>query len=339
MISVIIPIYKTSPELLVRCIASIQQQDVSDYEVIMIDDGSCQPKLTAVLKNYLSDKRFILLEQENQGVSATRNRGISSAGGEYITFVDADDTLAPSFFRRALEIMQKTDADAVIGGIYMYEGEKKNICTISSDKVLTFEGSQVKTVQDYMLSMSSAGENKVLSGLRLRGPWGKLIRKKALTGITFQTNLPVYEDTVFNVRLFQNMQKIAVDYEIYYHYYIAEGSAMRRFRPNGIQEQLVLASELNQISKEIPALQPACGVFMLTGIKKLIHCTLYHQETKTGSSYPALKHFLTDASVCILLDSVTGTHQKHLSLKDSVFLFMCRHCILLLHILVSSGVI
>ena len=339
MISVIIPIYKTPLPLLSHCIDSILKQDESDFEVILIDDGSNQPELTAALKSYLSDERFTLLEHENKGVSYSRNCGIAAARGEYITFVDADDTLDPSFFSRALHVLHETGAEAVIGGIYMHEDAQTKKCTISSDKPLLFEGQSIEDVTSYMLSMCAVDGAKMLHGLRLRGPWGKLIRRDSMMDITFQTSMAVYEDTIFNVSVFRKLHKLAVDPALYYHYYIAEGSAMRQFRPNGLSEQETLASELLHVIELQPGLSSACGVFMLTGIKKLIRCTLYYPEYRAGDSAQKLRGFLDSEAIIRLLGAINPTHQKSLSLKDRVFLFLCKHSKHLLHLLVSSGVI
>lgn len=86
--SVIIPLYNKS-EYIEKTIQSVLNQDFSDYEIIVIDDGSMDNGI-AILKQF-KDRRINLYEQKNKGVSATRNKGVSIANGKYIALLDADD--------------------------------------------------------------------------------------------------------------------------------------------------------------------------------------------------------------------------------------------------------
>lgn len=89
-ISIIIPLY--NKEKFIRStIQSILQQDFQDFEIVIVDDGS-KDNSAKIIKSF-TDLRIRLVQQRNQGVSAARNRGINEAQGDYIFFLDADDTL------------------------------------------------------------------------------------------------------------------------------------------------------------------------------------------------------------------------------------------------------
>ncbi|MFV0207698.1 glycosyltransferase family 2 protein [Empedobacter falsenii] len=94
MISVIIPVYNTE-EFVVSCIDSVLAQSYTNFELIIIDDGSSDDSYE-ILKKY-DDKRIKLIQQENKGVSATRNRGIDLAKGDYICFIDSDDYIDKNY--------------------------------------------------------------------------------------------------------------------------------------------------------------------------------------------------------------------------------------------------
>ena len=114
-LSVIIPVYNTEKELVERCVKSVLNQDFSDFEIIIADDGS-DAAHKAVLDNLASmDSRIRLLHQENRRVSVARNRGVNKASGEYIVFVDADDVLVSYFFKEAIQIKQEHDVDLLVG--------------------------------------------------------------------------------------------------------------------------------------------------------------------------------------------------------------------------------
>ena len=88
--SVIVPIYKVE-KYLPQCIESVLRQTFTDFELILVDDGS-PDNCGAVCKKYeASDKRVRVITRENGGLSAARNSGIAAANGEYIIFLDSDD--------------------------------------------------------------------------------------------------------------------------------------------------------------------------------------------------------------------------------------------------------
>lgn len=96
MISIIIPIYNVEPYL-ERCLNSIMQQTYKDFEVLMMDDGSTDNSAQIAQKFAENDQRFQYFYYENKGVSIARNRGLSLAKGEYISFVDSDDYLSDDY--------------------------------------------------------------------------------------------------------------------------------------------------------------------------------------------------------------------------------------------------
>ena len=108
-ISVIVPVYNTE-EYLSQCLESILEQTFPDFEVIVVNDGSSD-KSHDVAKSYSEkDSRILIVNQENKGLSEARNAGIDRAKGEWITFIDSDDIIAPSFLQKLLDAAQKTEA-------------------------------------------------------------------------------------------------------------------------------------------------------------------------------------------------------------------------------------
>ena len=109
MISVILPTYNREAVLL-RSIQSVLEQTVSDLELIVADDGSTDG--TEALMRTIDDPRLrYLRSDQNQGACAARNRGIDAAKGEWIAFMDSDDTWTPNKLKRMLEIAEQSGAD------------------------------------------------------------------------------------------------------------------------------------------------------------------------------------------------------------------------------------
>ena len=116
LISIIVPVYNAE-KTIKKCIDSILAQTYRNFELILINDGSRDSSLN-ILKEYENtDERIVVISQENSGVSVARNKGIDSARGDYIIFVDSDDYISEN----ALEVLKgeiekNSKLDMVISG-------------------------------------------------------------------------------------------------------------------------------------------------------------------------------------------------------------------------------
>lgn len=109
-ISIIIPVYNTE-KYLKKCLESVRRQTFQNWEAICINDGSTDGSLNILKETAQKDKRFIIKEQSNQGVSAARNTGLALTGGKYVMFLDSDDFIHPQCMETAYNLMIKTKAD------------------------------------------------------------------------------------------------------------------------------------------------------------------------------------------------------------------------------------
>lgn len=181
MISVIVPVYKAE-KYLHRCINSILAQTYTDFELILVDDGS-PDNSGAICDEYAAkDNRVKVIHKENGGVTAARADGVKISKGDYITFVDADDTIPCDSLNVLFEAMTE-DIDIVIGSLSM-PGENK---TIEFDNMTCLP-------EEYLHNIITMKNNAV---------WGRLFRRNIFNSETF--DLPrdiVYgEDTIMNIRL------------------------------------------------------------------------------------------------------------------------------------------
>lgn len=114
-ISIIVPVYNAE-KTVERCIESVLRQDFSDFEMILIDDGSSDRSGILCEQYCATDNRIRVIHQHNHGVSYARNVGIDVAKGTYITFLDSDDTYTCSHLETYYQAITKYDCDVVIGG-------------------------------------------------------------------------------------------------------------------------------------------------------------------------------------------------------------------------------
>ena len=113
IISVIVPVYNTAPYL-PECIRAILAQTYENLEILLIDDGSTDGSGQICEEFARRDSRIRCIRQENRGLSAARNRGLDAARGQYISFVDSDDTVAPAMLEKLLAALQKSEADMAL---------------------------------------------------------------------------------------------------------------------------------------------------------------------------------------------------------------------------------
>ena len=135
LISVIIPVYNVE-KYLRRCLDSVIAQTYQNLEIICVDDGSIDDSGKICDQYAVRDARIKVIHQENQGLSAARNRGLDAAEGEYIAFVDSDDYILEDMYKKMLDKLLDYSVDLCVCQ-WQYEFsdgrqvvKKKNICLL-----------------------------------------------------------------------------------------------------------------------------------------------------------------------------------------------------------------
>lgn len=233
-VSIIIPCYNVDSVLINRCISSIEAQTFSDYEVIVIDDGSAPDYVDvfSVLENKYSN--VFVYHQENGGVSAARNFGMEKSQGKYIVFVDADDFLMPTYLEESVKIAEKHYTDIVMGmNVTTYSKDTAEEYQSGNDAVKIFENDKVRDINKWMLGTVLRGGNNAYLG---QGPWNRLVTRQLAISTPFNEHLPVGEDIVWNLQLLRKCRKVCIADSIWYVYYMNPGSSSRKYRENAVSE-------------------------------------------------------------------------------------------------------
>lgn len=122
-LSVIVPIYNAEPHL-TDCLESIHGQLFTDFELLLVDDGSTDASGKICDAFSKKDPRIRVFHKDNGGVSSSRNKGLNEAKGDYIVFIDADDYVSPMY----LEHLMESDSDLVLSGIKKFGHECFTYC-------------------------------------------------------------------------------------------------------------------------------------------------------------------------------------------------------------------
>lgn len=210
LVSVIIPVYNC--ERYIRAnVESLVRQSYRNTEFVFVDDGSTDQS-PEILREYArKDERIRVIRQENQGVSAARNTGLKAAQGEFITFADADDYADERYVEALLEGICRENADISCCGFVLHRPDRE---------IAFYEG---KALQIW--DQEEALVRLITGDLMEPGVWGKMFRKKVLSGVSFHASVKYNEDFLFDLEVFHNSEKIVFVGGAHYHYILHENSA------------------------------------------------------------------------------------------------------------------
>lgn len=206
LISVIIPVYNAE-RTLAKCVNSVLQQEMNDFELILVDDGSQDASAQMCDEFAAADNRVKVVHKPNGGVSSARNLGLSHAIGDRITFIDADDNIGPGFF----ENIQSATEDLLLRGYFAIDNT----------------GSVIKELTHiYVEEMTSLADfiSLYISDVLLRSPWGIFYKRKLLEGLSFPEDMKVGEDSCFVFNYLSKCETYKFQAKGYYYHLVGSDS-------------------------------------------------------------------------------------------------------------------
>lgn len=214
LISIIVPVYNVE-KYIEKCVYSLANQDYSNIEIILVDDGS--PDSSGFLIDEISktDDRVTVIHKENAGVSTARNAGLQVSKGKYIMFVDGDDWV---------------DEDYVS---YFYDLLSSNDCEIAFNKSNYYITAQQKK-HDYNKKNKVTAEKAIewiYSDEIFVAVWNKIYKSSILkdNDIKFSEDIWYGEGMLFNIECLQCVENVAIGEKMVYHQTFNPDSAMRSF--------------------------------------------------------------------------------------------------------------
>lgn len=250
-ISVIIPAYNVE-KYIEQCLRSIMNQTYKNLEIIVVNDGSTDETGDIIKKLAEEDNRIFFIDQENQGVSASRNNALAKVDSDFVMFVDSDDWLDLDACEYLIQEAIKENADCVMFG-YVREYENKSLpkATFEEEKIV-FCGDEVKRKLHRRLfgpidsELATPEKMNAISTI-----WGKLYKSEFVKNIKFISlqELGLCEDGYFNINVFKNLNKVVFVKKYFYHYrkIVGSNSLTQKKDSNMFEKEKKFYNKLNEI--------------------------------------------------------------------------------------------
>ena len=241
-VSIIIPVYNAQ-QYLRRCVESILGQEYTDFELLLIDDGS-RDGSAAICDEYgAKDARVRVIHKENEGVSAARNLAIDNASGTWLQFVDSDDWITPDATKLLVRIAEEEECDLVISDFYRVAGERvSQKGDIEEDGVLTreqFAAHMMENPADFYYGVL----------------WNKLYRREIIQAHRLRMNTAISwcEDFMFNLEYIRYAERFCSLRAPVYYYVKRKGSLVSQGNSiaKTIQMKLTVFEYYHSFYKEV----------------------------------------------------------------------------------------
>ncbi|MGL5904566.1 MAG: glycosyltransferase family 2 protein, partial [Cetobacterium sp.] len=212
-ISIIVPVYNAE-NYLEKCIDSVLNQTFRDFELILVNDGSLDSSGAICDEYSQKDKRIIVIHKKNGGQSSARNAGLDIVKGEYIGFVDSDDWIEPEMYEILYNNIFETHSDISICKTRLVKQNSKEEKIECSNKKYIFEGKEIY-------------DKVFINNIFEWGPCNKLYKFSKIFNIRFLEGR-VYEDVVYNLFVYKNVNKISYIDNFLYNYRVDNLSTTRQ---------------------------------------------------------------------------------------------------------------
>lgn len=303
LLSIISPVYNVAPYL-AATIESILNQSFTDFELILVDDGSTDGSGDICRRYAQADPRIVVVTQSNQGVSAARNKGVEIARGDLIGFVDSDDIIERDMYSIMIHILHRTAADVVQCS---HDRATENNINARNAGNIDFKLISGPEFVKRMFAFSGADYTNQVSLCTK-------VFKREILGKNHFPKGQTYEDEHETYKACFFADKIALTDEVLYHYIRRENSIITGISAKKmLDKQLALYDRLQWLPPKLPQVKQQCFSSFLTFSKHIL-CQLW--ISKATDQYDSAKRLMLEA---------TQDFRQYLSPYDKLYFQMLKH--------------
>ncbi|MBQ6298769.1 MAG: glycosyltransferase family 2 protein [Bacteroidales bacterium] len=276
LISIIVPVYNVK-DYVGRCLESIAAQTYSDIEVIIIDDGSTDGSGAICDEFCQIDNRFCVIHQKNAGLGFARNTGLDKANGEYILFVDSDDSIVPETLETAYRAISSGTVDWVGFGFKRIDTHGNVLCSVE-DGVPHHALFEVLTPR-YLAKRIMDNKMTIDRGDPFEPVWNKLYSREIIGDLRFEF-AKIAEDVCFNYRVYLRTRKAVFINKDLYQYYYRKTSIS-----SSITKEDVFLNFAHRITLEQYTVPNSKDLFRVAYLRKIYRVMTTHRAGLLGTEY------------------------------------------------------
>lgn len=306
IVSIIVPVYNTE-RYLHRCVDSILAQTFTEFELLLIDDGSTDQSGIICDEYVVTDFRVHAFHKQNGGVSSARNQGLEMARGKWITFIDSDDYVSETYLDDLLRpINDSNNLDLIIDfATWVFNDREEKETYV--ERNIEISDIKVLFIEDDLIWHTS--------------PWGKLYKSEIINKyeLRFPIGMHIGEDACYLFSYLTKCSKIRSICKCGYHYMIDRGNTLTKRVNNFDSELLGLANITNSISN----LESILGDFInhgsFTWLKAVYQRRCLNALYKSNKSFKERYGFISTTDFCYYLNSLTED-----SIQGKIYQFLLR---------------
>ena len=298
-VSVIVPVYQVEAYL-AKCLDSILAQTFTDFELILVDDGTRDDCPRIMTRYAAMDARIRCIHKENGGLSSARNAGLDIARGEYIAFVDSDDTVEPTMLADAVAAAQRTGAQLVIYNYRLVtEDGVQDACRLPmKDETLDID----------QMGLANYFYRYWMPYVHGQEAWCRLYRRDIIeqNHLRYAPNDEIFaEDTLFSAMYLMHVHTLAALTKPYVNYLQRGDSLMGMIKPNLCRRLITLSVRLTDYVKACGRDKELADVLPVLCYDKLI-CKGIRLDPSLEDVYAAMTQMGQNATLRGLLHALLG---------------------------------
>ena len=317
--SIIVPVYNTRSIFLQEAITSILKQVYTNFELIIVDDGSNVETKKSLENICQQDNRITLNTTDNFGVSAARNLGTQKATGDYIIYVDSDDILSPYFLENANKILKNNNLDLLLSQITFDKqllNEKKFEYYTNSNIIMD--------LKKYYLSFFNSNFKDKRKWVN-RGPVARVIKKSIALQNLFDPSIDFGEDVLWNLELLEKVRNVGLLKMPCYFYRKNNESVTSTYHSNFSPKLEKLMVKIHQkINPAENLLTKEFAVAAFEYYRIFLKLDLCHKKNDIDT-YQKYKILKQQSDRLLRNTALSKISYQGFTLKQKIFLFLVKH--------------
>ncbi len=322
LLSIIVPVYNVE-KYLCQCLDSILAQDLSDCEVLLIDDGSTDSSGTTCDRYVKKHPLFKCIHKPNGGLPSARKCGYEASRGQYVTFVDSDDWIAPEMYEKMCKIIRNTQVDVVLCNYTSVMHDREEVCSVPFPVGFYDKQRLEQEVYPFMLYSGTYYKYGISPNL-----WNKIFRRDLLKKHLFHVpdDVIVGEDTLASYScLLEACSAYIMDEPFYYYRSNADSLSRRKVPLKRLQENHKLFSTFHDVidTTAYPHMEKQMDYYFV--YQSLLTYTLVFKNM-TDPSQLYKKYFLEECSFPLIRDAFARIPIRDISgMHNRLYAFCIRH--------------